>query len=1026
MAYNEKIEQSRNKVYNHAIATKILDLMDKLRMDENENSSRRWIWELLQNAKDVAFEDSGVSVEINFQTNNEVGFIEFKHNGKPFSIDNLTFLIEQVSTKERKPKGTSKVKTTGKFGTGFLTTHLLSEIVEVESVVKEPDEPYRKFSLSLDRSAKDIDEIIASVNSSLASLEEIDSQIPMDRFEPTKFNTVFRYKLDANGIEVAKKGLKDLHNSLVFLLGFLPEIKSVKIINENSLYELSQEIIEEVEGIRIFTVSQLIQELEHETKIAILSKNDTSIAVELEYQNDEIFIKKINPMVPRLFCDFPLIETESFPFPVLINNPTFNPTEPRDGVYLTDKSDKKIEENKSIMVEAVELYFALLEYASLNKWGNIYLLAKLPYIKEKGWLSKKWLENELIAPIREKLLKTPIVDTENNGRISILGDNNEPNIWFPWATEEETRNKIWDLINLWIPSILPKKVDIHAWYQIIWLDHCRLSIDAISNFIQRREDLNTLEIELNISIDPIEWLNSYYELLNLNEKSLNEVINDKYEVIPNQNGIFKKRSDLKIDREIEEELKNVLSILDVDSRDYLILRGISTGKIKYYVKTQEDIINEINKIIHEGKNDKIGQACDYLVTLFADDGNFPEEREQIFDFCNRVYPSDVSSKRTIIKWSQDIWNEVDKRELRWIVQAISDTESVKGLTDYLQFETYNQTINWMNLFISFLTKHDFGHLLTLQKHPILPNQNGYFRNKDDLFLDDGEIDEILKDISADLGTDFREELLDMNIFLELPQNRTRNQGIVAEEIIRLINPRLSEFPKTDETKQISKKLSLWFNKNKEKAEYYFRDLYVTKFRLYDDEEIAENMQKVELISAIMEEYGIDDLENLKKVLQVNQTMNLINQREQITQETLVSLGVTSIEELEEALRDKDIASQFTHTATPTVEMFRYAQGLIGRAKSNVINYLKTLPNYDCSEMEDLATTVIGGIKKDGLSIHVVVRPSDHGEVIIYYTSEKDTLDYENAELWIDNGIEIPRHLTLGKILKNTGINRIPV
>ena len=31
MAYNTKIEQSKSKVYNHAIATKILDMMDKLR-----------------------------------------------------------------------------------------------------------------------------------------------------------------------------------------------------------------------------------------------------------------------------------------------------------------------------------------------------------------------------------------------------------------------------------------------------------------------------------------------------------------------------------------------------------------------------------------------------------------------------------------------------------------------------------------------------------------------------------------------------------------------------------------------------------------------------------------------------------------------------------------------------------------------------------------------------------------------------------------------------------------------------------
>jgi hypothetical protein len=74
-------------------------------------------------------------------------------------------------------------------------------------------------------------------------------------------------------------------------------------------------------------------------------------------------------------------------------------------------------------------------------------------------------------------------------------------------------------------------------------------------------------------------------------------------------------------------------------------------------------------------------------------------------------------------------------------------------------------------------------------------------------------------------------------------------------------------------------------------------------------------------------------------------------------------------------------------------MFIYAQGLISRAKTNIIEYLKTHPNYDCTDLEELATTVI---------------------------------DSPNPELWIDNGIDEPRHLTLGKILKTTGINRIPV
>ncbi len=108
------------------------------------------------------------------------------------------------------------------------------------------------------------------------------------------------------------------------------------------------------------------------------------------------------------------------------------------------------------------------------------------------------------------------------------------------------------------------------------------------------------------------------------------------------------------------------------------------------------------------------------------------------------------------------------------------------------------------------------------------------------------------------------------------------------------------------------------------------------------------------------------------------------------------------------------------------KLFFYAQSLISRSKNNIIEHLKKAPDYDCTDWEELAPTVIGGIRKEGLEITVVVRPSDSGKVIVYYNSEKDMLDYENAELWIDDGVSDPRLLTLGRILKNTGITKIPV
>lgn len=1024
-SYNSKIKQSRGKAYNQHIATKILDLLEKLKSEQSENSSRRWVWELLQNAKDVAYEERQIRIEIDFHSNDEEGVIEFRHNGKPFTTDNVTFLIEQVSSKERKSIGAQKIKTTGKFGTGFLTTHLLSEEVEIEGVMKEPDEPHKRFNILLDRSGQNIDEIINSVNASLSSLDGIDSQEAYDEYSADDFNTVFRYKLDGNGIEVAKKGLEDLHIALTYSMVFLPEIKLIKV-NEDIEYELSKEHTEIGEDIKIYSVNRSELWEESESLIAVLNKNDTSIAIEIEYIEDRIFLKEFDSLLPKLFCDFPLIGTEDFSFPVVVNSPLFNPNEPRDGVPLTDRKSEKIIENKSIMKEAVELYYSLLEYASSENWGNIHLLAKIPKQNEKSWISREWFRNEIIKPIRSKLLITPIVDNENGKRISIKRENGKSNVWFPSSQDKNIRIRIWELANMWIPMMLPRKDDIDIWYDLIWSDCSKLTIGKITEIIDKKMELSKIDEMLVEEIDPIDWLNMYYKLLNLDQSCLDEVITDTFSVIPNQKGIFKKRSELRIDQKIDEELKNAMEILDIDTRNYLKYKKAYTGEIKYVVKNQEEIVDEMNRVINEGKHENLASVCDYIITLFSDKRDFPKKREVIYQFCKTLYPDDISEKRVIANWTESIWQEVDKREIEWLVDKVADNNNIIVLTSLLNKESSLQTLDWLNNFVSFLTDHDFEHKLNLKKKPILPNQNGDFCIKDDLFLDDGEIVELLKDISTELGYDIRGELLDKNIYLELPDNRTKNNSHVAEEIMKLITPKINEYPRSDETKKMFNKLYLWFIQNKQKAQELFSYLYEDRHRLCDDEEIAKNIQKAENLTEIMEEFGIDDISSLRQALIKGRNTDIYNQREDITQETLVSLGVTSLEELEDALKDEEIAARFIHTSTPTVEMFQYVQGLISRAKTNIIAHLKKHPEYDCSNLEVLANTVIGGITKEGLMINVVVRPSDNGEVIVYYTSEKDTLDYANAELWIDNDIDDPMHLTLGRILKKTGINRIPV
>ena len=80
---------------------------------------------------------------------------EFRHSGRPFTSEDLTSLVSQSSIKERNDEQTVDSvmpETTGKFGTGFMTTLLLSKIVYVDSVYyNECTDMWQRFHLNLDR-----------------------------------------------------------------------------------------------------------------------------------------------------------------------------------------------------------------------------------------------------------------------------------------------------------------------------------------------------------------------------------------------------------------------------------------------------------------------------------------------------------------------------------------------------------------------------------------------------------------------------------------------------------------------------------------------------------------------------------------------------------------------------------------------------------------------------------------------------------------------------------------------------------
>jgi hypothetical protein len=343
--------------------------------------------------------------------------------------------------------------------------------------------------------------------------------------------------------------------------------------------------------------------------------------------------------------------------------------------------------------------------------------------------------------------------------------------------------------------------------------------------------------------------------------------------------------------------------------------------------------------------------------------------------------------------------------------------------------TYEGAVSLLTGFIEFVVKYGYDNLINKSTKPILPNQNGRFMIKDNLFLD-AEMDDVLKELAASAGYDVKEELLIKDIYLVLPDNRQKRDSDVSQTITQYVNKNRTS--KEDNVRKNFKKLLIWMTDHEEKSKNIFLELYKNKHYLYDDDEIATNIKQAETFNSIMEKFDISSPEKLEEIIRRNQVPQVKerDERSEITEDILLKYGIDSEEALEEAFTSTDFASKFIRESKHSTDVYEYVKSILERSKKNIISYLETRDEYDLSEIQLLSKTTsntIFVIKKDGKEIYLLARPSDGGEVRIYYNTEKDILDYSmDWELWVEDGVSNPQKITFGNMIKLTGLNRIPL
>lgn len=790
-------------------------------INPGESDRKRWIWELLQNAKD-SISNAAIKKHVDVEITLNEDYLIFKHNGEPFTSKALNSLIWQKSGDKR-----GNYESTGRFGTGFLTTHTLSQTVFLESILIDADGIKWGVRANLHREGDTDEELRAGIEKTLNSRQYF--------AKPENDWTTYKYYLKSKqNQESALAGIQSLESNIFFALAFAEKINSIRLNTpDRILYVVREEKSNwgELEILRFSILRNnhpermsvlMAKEDAHSPELTQKFKQKRNLRITAAIQLDEN--KKIllptNNDTPRLSCVFPLVGTEDFHFPVILDSPDFEPVAERDRLLLLgDELNTETNEvsnvgiNRMILERSLNLYEKMLKKLSDGEWSDIHFLARgarqLP--QQERDFDKEWYQNSIQQKIRRLLLDTPIVETEK-GLQKILNESGQLQIWFPKGKDKHIRKKIWEFTTKINPGQLPKLELVDAWHSLVWED---CNIQSIQELAKQVSDLASMDM-LNIPNDEkILWINDLLKFISEN----NPEYLKEYSLIPNYYGIFKP-----IDYENFSRNNGLppisLLILDtfkIDWRDILLMEGIEHVSI-----TSQKGVRELSNLINEEIQKRIKNVDDRIMSVACVlnsiipntsdtiSSTFREKRNLLWQFSKSIFGSAQPDQVQVDGLDMAMWDKCDEWFIEEMIKFVSAQQSITEL------QKINSAIDiyWINEFIGFVSPLVKLDILNLETHKILPNQLGKFTIKSKLSRGP-HIPEAFKDPAfVNIGINLQEELIDDRISsffpdreIEITQVASRiNDLLKAENISEtqknsLVLYLLSLFPKENSNYQ---------------------------------------------------------------------------------------------------------------------------------------------------------------------------------------------------------------------------------
>jgi hypothetical protein len=792
-------------------ARSLLQDLEKLISLKGERKLR-WVWELIQNAKDCSV--NGKKVNIDFILTKDK--VIFQHDGEPFQIEHLIALARKTSTKSIEGLDGN----TGKFGTGFVTTHVLNRQVTVSGLLQNED-GCRPFSLLIDRSFDTLSELKKSLEATYEKIDEINARPSTDDIYGIK--TTYEYLLEDYKFTIAKDGLKELEKNLPFTLLINSEqLQSVTITDENS-ETLSFAIDTPIAAFSEIGFSKITKTGSNdkpvETGLLFAQNNSLTIAFPATSTNGTYSLSRITEQA-RIFRDFPLIGTERFHVPCFIHSNLFQPTEPRDGIRtlkdIEERPDKHADENREALKMYIELFKATFTELSKNKVSNLHLLAESGMPDDtQNYIAKEWFTKVIQKPLRDFLLEHDLVKNVDGHLIRIQSSK------FIKTLDFENEAELYNIVSELYPSNCPDKDSFPDWKIIIgqdedlWVDDIHIEIDNVVKEVEEKQHLHNLKIK---NISPIEWLN---KLITYIQKIGKIELTEQFAIYPSQSKEFKKRLDLRLDPRFDSKLKDISKNIFRNLYDELILDDIQNQEGIQKFDTSEffaSINNAIgaldcNKASEEQTNAIFELGC-YFKKAPA------KRRTEWFELTNTLVPQLATKKLTSNSLDEFVFEPADKWTLKYVCLLIEKSEDFATFSKTYFQDNPTTTYDWLNRFLTFVCRNEDGRD-TAFKYSIVLTQDGNFKKYEgNLFREDKpeDFEVLFKDLIKnyiDKG-DPRGYLIDTRITCE--QLAVKGADFLTDQIDRLFNEPNIEQAVEDGGKfnSLFHKLNDWYTKDEEK------------------------------------------------------------------------------------------------------------------------------------------------------------------------------------------------------------------